>query len=190
MRVKRAKSWACISFLGVSILLAAGCASPSEATLEPTLEWTPLASTSLSPIPTSTSSEQSASAPTGPCLNDAEFVEDLTIPDLTEVAPGSELDKRWLVRNSGSCDWNADYRLVNVASPGFNGPEQIALFPARAGATAALQVVLTAPQSPGEHISRWQAQDPDGVPFGDEVFLYIVVPTPTPAPTGRPTSMD
>ena len=117
-------------------------------------------------------------------------MEDLTIPDLTEVSPGSELDKRWLVRNSGSCDWNAEYQLVNVAGPGFGGPDHIALYPARTGATVVLQVVLAAPQSPGEHISRWQAQDPDGVPFGDEVFLYIIIPTPTPAPTGKATSSN
>jgi hypothetical protein len=167
--------------------MAAGCAPPADDAFEEPLEFTPLASTPMSPIPTSTSTPPVPAAPSGPCLNDAEFLEDLTIPDLTEVEPGSELDKRWRVRNSGSCDWNADYRLVNVAGPGFGGPDRIALYPARAGASAVWQVVLTAPSSPGEHISRWQAQDPDGAPFGDEVFLYIIVPTPTPAPTGRST---
>jgi len=155
---------------------------------EPELAWTPLAGTPASPLPTPTPTALPGAPAAGPCLNDAEFLEDLTIPDLTEVAAGSQLDKRWLVRNSGSCDWNGEYRLVNVAGEGFSGPEEIALFPARAGSTAVLQVVVAAPASPGEHISRWQAQAPDGAPFGDEVFLYIIVPTPTPAPTSRPTS--
>src|SRR3972149_6412987 len=39
------------------------------------------------------------------CQNNASFIEDLTIPDGTQVLPGEALDKRWSVSNSGSCDW-------------------------------------------------------------------------------------
>jgi hypothetical protein len=184
---KRSQALVDLILAGVVLLLAAGCGRPVENAPEEVVEFTPFAGTPLSPIPTSTLTPAPPAVPSGPCLNDAEFLEDLTIPDLTEVEPGSELDKRWLVRNSGSCDWNAEYRLVNVAGQGFGGPDLTALFPARAGASAVWQVMLTAPLTPGEHISRWQAQDPDGAPFGDEVFLYIIVPTPTPAPTGQPT---
>ena len=110
------------------ILLAAGCSPLAEAVPEQDPQWTPLAITPLSPIPTSTATLAAGGLPTSPCLNDAEFIEDLTIPDLTEVDMGSELDKRWLVRNSGTCDWTSDYRLVNVGGEGFNGPDQIAFF--------------------------------------------------------------
>jgi hypothetical protein len=174
----------------IVFLLTAGCSSPAEDLHEQDPQWTPLAITPINPIPTPTATIAAGNVFDGPCLNDAEFIEDLTIPDLTEVDPGSELDKRWLVRNSGSCDWTLDYRLVNVSGVGFTGPDQIALYPARSETSAVWQVVVTAPQTPGEHISRWQAQAPDGTPFGDEVFLYIVVPTPAPTPTGRPTSIN
>ena len=173
--------------LALTLSLGA-CSSTPASTPEPTLAWTPLP-TQAQPQPAlpSGSSDSNNGVPSlANCTNDAEFVEDLTIPDLTVVAPGSELDKRWLVRNSGSCDWTAGYRLMNVGGEGFEGVDEIALFPARAGASAEVRVVLLAPQEPGEHISRWQARSPDGQPFGDEVFLYIIVPTPTPAPS--PTS--
>ena len=78
-------------------------------------------------------------------MNDAEFVDDLTIPDRSDVEPGAELDKRWEVRNSGSCDWDNDYRLVRIGSDRFIGVDEIALIPARAGKNAVWKVVLTVP---------------------------------------------
>lgn len=112
------------------------------------------------------------------CTNAARFIEDLTIPDGTHVALGAALDKRWSVQNSGTCDWGPDYRLVHQGGSGIEGPSEIALYPARAGAQAVWQASLQAPTLPGEYQSRWQAQAPDGTLFGDEVFIIIVVDRP------------
>lgn len=168
--------------LAVSLLLV-GCSSTSEPAEQPTQAWTPAPVELPRPTQAMLLPDMDAVHSQDGCLNDAEFVEDLTIPDLSKVEPGSELDKRWMVRNSGSCDWTTGYRLINVGGEGFVGPDEIALYPARAGASAVLQIVLRAPPDPGEHISRWQARSPDGQAFGDEVFLYILIPTPTPVPS-------
>jgi hypothetical protein len=122
-------------------------------------------------------------------VDGAEFLEDLSVPDGSEVPPGAQIDKRWSVENIGTCDWGQGYRLVRVSSDGLAGPDEIALYPARAGTRAIWQVVFTAPDSLGEVISEWQAQAPDGTRFGDEVFVYVVVvplvtPTPSPLPGG------
>jgi hypothetical protein len=109
------------------------------------------------------------------CENDARFVEDLTIPDGEHVAPGEEIDKRWSVQNTGSCDWGPDYRLVRISGDAFAGPDEVALYPARAGTDAVWQVSLEAPEFLGEYSSRWQAQAPDGSRFGDDVFVVVVV---------------
>jgi hypothetical protein len=58
---------------------------------------------------------------------------------------------------------------------GLSGPAEVALFPALAGASAPLQVLLIAPTSPGEYRSIWQARAPDGTLFGDTVYLIIDV---------------
>jgi hypothetical protein len=110
-------------------------------------------------------------------------VEDVTIPDFSIVRPGETLDKRWLVQNSGTCDWDAGYRLVRLGTDEFDGPDELALYPAAAGSSAELSVELIAPQEPGEYISRWQAYSDEGIPFGQEIYLLITVPTPTPEPT-------
>jgi hypothetical protein len=122
------------------------------------------------------------------CLNGASFVEDLTIPDRSQVLPGESLDKRWSVRNSGTCDWGADYRLVQVGSSEIHGPEETALYPAAAGSVAVWQVALTAPTDPGEYLARWQARAPDGALFGDEVFVLILVAEPEPTDTPDQTA--
>jgi hypothetical protein len=99
------------------------------------------------------------------------------------VAPGEQIDKRWSVRNTGTCDWGAGYRLVRTSSDGLVGPEAVPLYPARAGTDAVLRVIFTAPEDPGEYVSQWQAESPDGFRFGEGVFLYVVV---SPAPTATP----
>ena len=45
------------------------------------------------------------------CVNDLSFINDVTIPDNTFVTYGSNIDKQWLVQNSGTCSWDSSYRL-------------------------------------------------------------------------------
>jgi next-to-BRCA1 protein 1 len=125
--------------------------------------------------------------PPGVCTNGARFVEDVTVPDGSVFAPGEEFDKRWAVRNDGTCDWGPDYRLVPIGGNPFSGAAEIALFPAQAATIGEWQIDLRAPGEPGEYLGRWQALAPDGTPFGDEVFVVIIVELPTPAPSPSPT---
>jgi hypothetical protein len=102
------------------------------------------------------------------------------------VAPeGAEVVKRWSVANEGTCDWGPGYRLVHVGGDGLAGPEAVALFPARAGSAATWEVTLRAPDLPGEYRSEWRAAAPDGTPFGDLVFVILVVEE-SPASTAAP----
>jgi hypothetical protein len=111
----------------------------------------------------------------GPCANQSEFVADVTIPDGTQVEPGTPLDKRWLVRNNGSCDWGPGYTLVHISGPGMEAEEVSGLYPARVGAEVEIQLPLTAPSEPGEYTSTWQMRDAQAQPFGDVLFITIVV---------------
>src|SRR6266496_496914 len=45
------------------------------------------------------------------CSNNLTFIEDLTIPDNTFTTFGLVVDKQWQVENSGTCNWNSNYRL-------------------------------------------------------------------------------
>ncbi len=176
----------------VLILLAAGCVPGTPRTEATAPAWTPLPT--RPPFPTPQTPAPAGHTPVAQvasdCINDATFIEDVTIPDRSMVEPGKALDKRWAVRNSGTCDWGSDYRLVRSGEDLMPGPDEVALFPARAGTTAILRLELLAPTKPGMHISRWRLVAPDGTPFGEEIYIWVEVPEPTPTPTPRGTPVN
>lgn len=109
------------------------------------------------------------------CTDNLAFLEDITIPNGTVVVPGESVDKRWLVQNSGSCNWDDRYRLKFVSGSELNAPLEQALYPARSGTTASIRILFTAPGDPGTYQSDWQAYDPQGVAFGDPLLIRLVV---------------
>ena len=122
--------------------------------------------------------ESSQSTPTPPCEPGLVFLEDLTIPDGSVAAPEEQLDKRWQVENSGTCNWDSTYGLQLIAGPDLGAPQEQALFPARSGIEAMIRMLFTAPTEPGTYRSAWQAHDPQGRLFGDPFFIEIVVEAP------------
>jgi hypothetical protein len=112
------------------------------------------------------------------CTSNLTFLSDLTIPDNTSITYGSTIDKQWIVENSGSCHWNSEYRLKHIGGATLDAPEEIALYPARAGTQATIQILFTAPFTDGEYESAWQAFDPSGVAFGDPIFIRIIAVAP------------
>ena len=122
------------------------------------------------------------------CVDDAAFVADLTLPDASSAVPGSQLTKQWSVQNTGTCDWGPDYRLVAILPNPLAGKEPIALYPAKAGTQAVWQVTVNVPDMEGEVIGRWQAQNPDGTAFGQEVYVVLEVSQPAATePAASPT---
>ena len=119
----------------------------------------------------------SPAAPTAtpPCIDNLTGLQDVTIPDNTVVAPGGTLDKQWLVQNSGSCNWDSRYRLRLTSDDPLGASPEQALFPARAGTETVIRILFTAPLVEGEYKSIWQAFDPNGIPFGDPIFIKVVV---------------
>ena len=168
-----------------TFILALGCLTAScSPTPTPTLFRAP------SPAPrTSEAAGETAPPPTRmqptagtletesalPCTNDLAFVQDSTVPDGSLVPAGSTIDKQWLVTNSGTCDWDAAYRLKFMGGDLMGAAQEQALYPARAGTQATLRIVFTAPQAAGTYQSQWQAFGPDGLPFGQPVFTQVVV---------------
>ena len=128
-------------------------------------------------IPTLTPQPRATASPTSTpaCTDGLAFVEDITIPDGTVVSPGASIEKQWLVQNNGTCNWDSRYRLRFVGGLEMGAATEQALFPARAGSQATLRIIFTAPSEPGSYTTAWQAIDPDGQPFGDPVFMEIIV---------------
>jgi len=109
------------------------------------------------------------------CVNNLSFIEDLTIPDNSFIPFGSTIDKQWLVENNGTCNWNSDYRLRHIGGAVMGASEEIALFPAKSGIQATIQIDFIAPFEEGVYESAWQAFDPNDNPFGDPIYIKILV---------------
>ncbi len=165
-----------IGIVIASWLLAAcgeGPQAPPSASTIPPLDTLPSAvSTDVGLPPT----------PPPDCVDDAAFVADLSLPDGSQAAPGEQLVKQWSVQNTGECDWGPGYRLIPALPNPLAGSTPIALYPARAGTLAVWQVSVLVPEASGEIIGRWQAQDPDGRAFGEEVYVVLEVTAATAAP--------
>ncbi len=158
-------------------LLGAGCrargdVTPSDLFAPPTSAASPIAATPATSLPPN---EAAASAlPT--CTNNLLFIADLTIPDGTLANPNETLDKRWRVENNGTCNWGAGYSLRLVAGSGLGAVSPAPLYPAVAGSETDIRLLFTAPQESSTYRSAWQAHDPAGNPFGDPIFIEIIVP--------------
>jgi hypothetical protein len=112
------------------------------------------------------------------CTDNLSYVEDISIPDGSIVAPGEQIEKIWKVENSGTCGWDSRYRLRLDSGEELGALPEQALFPARAGTQLEIHLLFTAPQEAGYHRSAWQAYGPDGNPFGDQIYMDIVVQYP------------
>ncbi len=142
----------------------------SQDILIPTQPQTPSPTVTLTLLPSPTV----VFTPT-PCSDGLTYIQDLTIPDNTTVSAGQTIDKQWLVTNSGTCNWDATYQLRLISGDPLGSANVQPLYPARAGTQITLEIVFTAPADPGTYRSAWQAFSPAGQPFGDAVYIQIIV---------------
>ena len=170
-----------VNFFVVLLLLAgiglSGCTEQPTPYRPPTIAYYATQPAQASATPTSTRQPIQTPLPsaTPSCTNNLTFLENISIPDGTVVHPGDQVDKRWLVQNSGSCNWDDRYRLKSILGADLNAPLEVALYPARSGTNANLRIVFTAPSGPGMVQGAWQAYDPQGQPFGDPLNIQVMV---------------
>ena len=139
------------------------------------------------PEPTSTPEglPQTQTAQAG-CLNDATFIQDITIPANAFLSPNTNFTKIWRVNNSGTCDW-AGYHIVHISGELFGANPTQALPSVSADKDANISIDMVSPSTPGTYTSAWKIKSPDGTLFGSELTLLIVVPEPTDTPVPTPT---
>jgi hypothetical protein len=112
--------------------------------------------------------------PTSECTPDASFEADVTIPDGTQIEAGQSFVKTWRMRNTGTCDWDADYRLVFVDGEQMGGPDSAAVPDTQVGESAEISVALVAPQEQGKHHGYWRMCVGGVDCFGDRIYVEIV----------------
>lgn len=160
---------------------------------------TPTALPTNSPTPVLPTVTSSATPTTLPptvftCVLNAQFVADLTIPDGTQLNPGTSFTKMWRVRNNGTCTWDAGFTIALVSGSNLASFTQNVISPTAPGATLDIAIPMTAPGNNGAYKSTWRLRDGNGQFFGTNLTVLINVgspasPTPTnpPGPTITPT---
>jgi Ig-like domain from next to BRCA1 gene len=117
---------------------------------------------------------------TGKCLNEAEFIKDVTCEDATPMKGGEKFTKVWLLRNTGTCTWTANYLLVFTLGDKMSGesPKPIGK-EVKPGETLEISVDLVAPKEPDYYQGNWMLQDEEGnlfgTGFGKRNFFWVSI---------------
>lgn len=154
---------------------------------------------------TATQSPSAATSPTYqyptsiPC-DTAGFVEDVTIPDGTEIEAGAAFTKIWRLRNDGTCSWSPDYKVVFSSGDAMGGPasQEFTSEAISPGETVDVSIELTAPTEAGSYVGYWMLENASGegfglgapnYPFFVEINVVEVEITMTPTATTTPTGI-
>ena len=145
----------------------------------------------LPPEPTTTSTPTPIPTDIG-CIDRATFVQDVTIPDNTNLQPNQAFEKVWRLRNNGTCLWNTTYNLVFLSGHSMSAPSAIPLAGEVApGKTVDLKVKMVAPATKGTYRGHWMLSNSTGTLFGlgengDKPFWVQIIVGPMSA--GGPLS--
>ena len=129
--------------------------------------------------PTATSPEITATLETpataNPCYN-LLYIEDVTIPDGTQMKAGEVFTKTWLVQNIGGCAWRAGFTFSHVGGDLMRGATITLKEAIPTGAKREISVELVVPGGQNGLIqSSWRMADENGVFFGDTLSVNIMV---------------
>ncbi len=124
----------------------------------------------ITPMPTSVNNYT--------CSPNLSYVDDVTVPDGTTFVPGDRIVKTWAVRNDGDCTWNDKFSLRHIDGSVMGAESSRQSLPSlEPGETGEITVIFYAPEV--SYVtsvwSGWQAYDPQGEPFGDDIYIEINV---------------
>jgi len=123
---------------------------------------------------TNTGNPNSASpSPQGRYL--ARFVADLSVEDGTNVNPEQKFVKIWKMRNEGPTAWPESTRLIFVGGDKISNVDSVLVPPVEPNVEVEVAVDMVAPSKPGRYVTYWRLTSPDGVRFGQRVWVDITV---------------
>jgi hypothetical protein len=107
---------------------------------------------------------------------DAALEADVTIPDGTKFDPGDSFEKTWRVKNTGTCDWTADFKITYVGGDLFGSDTTKIRQRVPVDSTKDITLQMVAPSSSGTVDSYWQMATDNGNLFGPVLTVSIKLP--------------
>ena len=116
---------------------------------------------------------QTTTTPTG-CLNAALVSQ--TPASGAEIKQGDEFTVTWVLQNTGSCEWNSDFKITFVGGDVL-GSDTTKLRKGRINpdASVTISLTMTAPSGMGQVVSSWQLASDEGVLFGPVYTIVITL---------------
>lgn len=115
------------------------------------------------------------STPTGITCDDALHVDDVTVPDGTEMTAGQDFVKTWKIRNTGSCAWGTGYSAIFAYGEKMSGVAEPLTTTVAPREEIEISVRFKAPNNAGQFSSTWRMANASNTPFGQNFFVLIVV---------------
>lgn len=124
-------------------------------------------------------------APTATALpcNRGVYISD-TVPDGTKFNVGESFTMTWRMKNTGTCTWNTNYKLVFSSGEKMSGPSSQNLTQTvKPNETVDISVNLKAPNTAGKYKGIWQIADDQGQTFVYNIWvdmeaMAILAPPP------------
>jgi len=107
------------------------------------------------------------------CYN-ATLLSNVSIPNGTKLDAGEAFTKTWLIENSGTCDWNGDFKITFVGGNLFGSDTTKIRKRVLSGDSAEISLDMVAPNTSGNASSSWQMANDNGSLFG-QVFTFEIV---------------
>lgn len=137
--------------------------------------------------PSPTETQQPETTLTPHRCNQATLMEEVSIPNGTVLTINQGFTKVWRLKNTGSCTWTSDYKLVFVNGDQMDSPYKQLLTKGiiRPGEVGDVSITLVAPASPNTYHGTWTIRDTKGATFGpsngalDVEITTVLMPQPT-----------
>ena len=127
--------------------------------------------------PDGTGETASASASgEGACQDSAILVEDVTVPDNSQMSPGQKFTKTWRFLNNGQCKWSG-YTISFVAGDRMETPASAPIPETEAGKTVDVSIELTAPSADGSYTGFYELKNDRGetLSIGTEQTFWVKI---------------
>jgi len=166
---------------------AAGLTQTAVALPTSTPTLTPTETPTVTPTRATPLTPGNGGAPTASCYG-LTGIKEVTIPDNTPMVPGQTFTKTWLVKNTGTCTWEAGFKFAFIGGDAMGGSTLALSTAVSPGAEVELSVDMVAPNKTGAVRGNWRMSTASGQFFGEEQFVIIVLGNATSTATGTPTA--
>ncbi len=99
----------------------------------------------------------------------------LSVQNGAKYNPGEAFSQTFTIKNTGTCEWNGNFKLVFVGGEMFGADTTKIRQQVGPGEVAEITFSMTAPSASGDYSSSWQLLDEDGNLFGPVITFTIKV---------------